>query len=297
MGRQRKGWSRAILNFIFLLACSLAGYGQTTDLFRLEYTVIPENDFGIRTNRYRAVANVPYKVGEEKYLVTGIEYNRYEFEFDVPLPFEVQTLERLHIIDLNLGYIFKINPDWRVVGIVTPRLASNFEMGIDNNDFLINGSLLFWKDMAKAEKPQRLILGLSFNSATGLPYPLPIINYNKRFHPNWSYTLGIPRMDFKYHLKEKHVFQSVLFLDGYFVNIQEEIALPGDDIGTSLSLSALVAALGYQYKFNKVISLYALAGYSLIQEGLIRDGNRDRAFTLNDEGNFYLRTGFKISIF
>ncbi len=287
--------SMAVL-FLFLGSfCSVQG--QTTDLFRLEYTVIPENQFGIRTNRYRAAVNVPVKLGEERYLVTGMEYNRYEFEFDVALPFEVQTLERLHIVDLNLGYICKIHPDWRMVTILTPRLASNFERGIDNNDFLINGSLLFWKDMASNEKPERLILGLSFNSATGLPYPLPVINYNKRFHPKWSYTLGIPRMDFKYHLNDTHEFQSVLFLDGYFVNIQNEIALPDDIVGASISLSALVGAVGYQYKFNKMISLYALAGYSVIQEGLIRDGNRDRAFTLNDEGNFYLRTGFKIAIF
>ncbi len=297
MGKQRYDWSKVLLGFFFYLCSGQLIFSQTTDLLRLEYTVIPENKFGIRTNRYRALFNMPIKLVEDQYFVAGLEYNRYEFEFDVEQPFEVSTLERLHILDLNLGYIFKLNPEWRVVGIVTPRLASNFEEGIENNDFRLNGSVLFWKEKKDEEKPYRLILGLSYNSATGLPYPLPLINYYKRFHPNWSYTLGIPRADFKYYIKDKHVFQTVLFLDGYFVNLQDDIVLPNNNFGTSISLSALVGAAGYQYKIAKQISFYAIAGYSLIQEGLIRDGNRDRAFTLNDEGNFYLRTGFKISIF
>jgi len=285
------------LSGIIITLFSTVALAQTTDLFRLEYTHIPENDFGIRTSRYRALANIPIKMGKEDYLVAGTEYNTYRFDFNNPLPFSTTTLEELHIIDVNLGYILKLNSYWRVVGIVTPRLASNFVNGVENNDFLFNFSALAWKERRDVEQPFRLILGLTFNSATGLPFPLPLINYQKKFHPNWSYTLGIPRMDIKFYMKDKHILQTALFLDGYFVNIQNDILLPGNILGTSVSLSALVGSLGYQYKISKFISFYGLLGYSLVQEGLLRDGNRDRAFTLNDEGNIYLRTGFKISIF
>jgi len=270
---------------------------QTPDLLRLEYTVIPENEFGIRTNRYRALFNAPIKLSTENYLVAGMEYNRYEFEIERDLPFDFNNLLRLHIIDLNLGYTFMMNPDWRVVGVLTPRIASNLERGLDNNDLRLNASLVFWKERKELDKPYRLILGLSFNSATGLPYPLPLINYYKRFHKNWSYTLGIPRSDFKFYIKDKHVLETAVFLDGYFVNLQSNIELPDNNLGTAISLSALVGTLGYQYKITKEVSVYALAGFSMLQEGLIRDGDRGRAFTLNDEGNFYLRTGFKIGIF
>ncbi len=273
------------------------GRAQTPDLVRLEYTVIPENDFGIRTNRYRALFNVPIKLSEENFLITGMEYNRYEFEIERDLPFEFNNLERLHIIDLNLGYSFMMNEDWRIVSVLTPRIASNLEKGLDNNDLRLNASLVFWKEQKEIEKPYRLILGLSYNSATGLPYPLPLVYYYKRFHQNWSYTVGIPRSDFKFYIKDKHVIQTALFLDGYFVNLQSDIDLPGNTIGAAISLSAFVGALGYQYKLTKEISIYALAGYSILQEGQIRDGERNKAFKLNDEGNFYLRTGFKIGIF
>jgi len=138
------------------------GSSQTPDLLRLEYTVIPENDFGIRTNRYRALFNVPIKLSEKNFLVTGMEYNRYEFEIERDLPFQFNNLERLHIIDLNLGYSFMMNPDWRVVTLLTPRIASNIERGLDNNDLRLNASLVFWRERKDLEKPDRLILGLSF---------------------------------------------------------------------------------------------------------------------------------------
>ena len=275
----------------------LVVFGQTPDLARLEYTVIPENEFGIRTNRYRALFNAPIKLKNEKYFIVGMEYNRYEFEISRDLSFSSNNFERLHIIDLNLGYTFKMNEDWRIVGVLTPRISSNIEQGLDNNDLRLNASMVFWKEEKELEQPYRLIVGLSYNSATGLPFPLPLINYYKRFKPNWSYTLGIPRTDLKYYIKDKHEIQMALFLDGYYVNIQKEIELPGGNSGASISLSAFVGALGYRHKITKEISVYALAGYSILQEGLIRDGNRNRAFTLNDEGNFYLRTGFKIGIF
>lgn len=274
------------------------GFSQTPDVVRIEYTAIPENETGIRTSRYRAVLNAPIKIKEHNYLVIGGEYNKYDFRVGQPLPFESRTLERLHIVDLNLGYSFRWNENWRFIGAVTPRLASNFIQGIGNNDFRVNLSGVLMKDRKDIEKPFRLIVGLSFNSATGLPFPLPVVNYYKRFHPNWSYTVGIPRLDFKYHSNnEKHVFQTAAFLDGYFINIQNDVMLPNNGIGTSISLSALVTAVGYQYKFNKVISVYAIAGYSIIQEGLLRDGDRNPAYILNNQGNIYLRTGFKIGIF
>lgn len=281
----------------FVLSC-ISGVAQTPDLVRFEYTAIPENDTGIRTSRYRAVLNFPFKIKENNYLVVGAEYNKYDFRIGQPLPFDSRTLQRLHIVDFNLGYSFKWNEDWRFIGAVQPRLASNFIQGIENNDFRVNLAGVMMKEEKDIEKPFRLILGLSFNSATGLPFPLPVVNYYKRFHPNWSYTVGIPRLDFKYHSNsQKHVFNVASFLDGYFINLQNDIPLSNNAVGTAISLSALVVSAGYQYKFTKEISVYGVLGYSIIQEGLIRDGSRNRAYILNNDGNIYLRTGFKIGIF
>lgn len=55
--RGKKPYEKAFfLWFTFFLANA-----QTPDEVRLEYTILPENDFVIQTSRYRSVLNVPIK--------------------------------------------------------------------------------------------------------------------------------------------------------------------------------------------------------------------------------------------
>ncbi|MDT0608205.1 DUF6268 family outer membrane beta-barrel protein [Croceitalea rosinachiae] len=282
---------------ILILTLSLSTFSQSTDLVRVEYLRIPENDTGIQTSRYKFLLNAPIKVNTNNYLVIGAEYNQFDVDYSRELPFDKSELQKFHIIDMNLGYITKWNENWRFIGILTPRFASNFTNGIISDDFFFNATATLWKEKKNVEKPFRIVLGLSFNSTTGLPIPLPLVSYYKRFHPNWSYTLGIPKMNFKYHPNKKNTIQMALLLDGYFINVQDDIELPDNMVGSKISLSALVGIVGYQYNITKMMSLYVLGGRSFIQEGILRNDRRDRTFLLNSEANFYLRTGFKISIF
>lgn len=288
-------------NLLFSLLAIGSGFlvchAQTSDILRLEYTIIPRDDSQIQVARYRLALNLPIKVGEERYFVVGSEYNQVAFNSREALPFDDSQLNRLHVIDLNLGYIFKLNDNWRLISVATPRLASNFTDGVVGRDFKLNLAATLWKERMDADKPFRIILGLTYNSTTGLPVPLPLINYTRRFHPDWSFVLGVPRNSLRYHLGKKHMFQTALFLDGYFVNIQNDIVLPDDSLASSISLSALIGALGYQYSITKNMSVYLLSGYALTQKGLLRDDKRMNVYVLNDKGNIYFRTGFKIGIF
>jgi hypothetical protein len=285
--------------FWCLLIVSGICFAQSTDILRVEYTSLPREETGNTASRYRFLLNVPVKVGFDKYLVLGGEFNLIDFEITKEYPFDSSELNTLYVIDLNVGYIFKLNEDWRFVGIVTPRIASNLVNGLQGDDFLLNLTATIWKEEKDIEKPYRFILGLTYNSTTGLPFPLPLINYHRRFHRSWSYSLGIPRTDFRYHFKDRHTLQMALFLDGYFVNVQNDILLPDGEFGSSVSLSAIVSAIGYQYNINKRMSFYGIAGVTLNQQGLLRNGKRKKVYTLNEKnaGGFYWKAGFKISIF
>ncbi|MEO9510511.1 MAG: DUF6268 family outer membrane beta-barrel protein [Flavobacteriaceae bacterium] len=264
----------------------------------MEYLNIPENDTGIKTQRYKFLFNLPIRLNKKKdYLITGLEYNKLDIGYSQDFPFDRSELIRFHVVDLNLGFITKWNKNWNLVTIVTPRLASNFISGAITDDFFFNATATLWKEKPNAEKPFRIVLGLSYNSTTGLPIPLPVISYYRKFHPKWSYTLGIPRSNFKYHIAKKHTLEATLLLDGYFINVQNNIVLSDEQLGSKISLSALVGAIGYQFNISKRTSLYILAGRSIEQEGKLRNDNRGDVFLLNDEANLYLRTGFKIGIF
>lgn len=271
--------------------------GQSTDLIRVEYLRIPNNITGIETSRYKFSLNVPIKLNEDSYALVGAEYNQFDIDFLEDFPFSITELEKLQIIDMNLGYITKWNDAWRFIGILTPRLASNFTDGVTSDDFFINVTAILLKEKKDVDKPFRIVLGLTFNSTTGLPIPLPFISYYKKFHPKWSYTLGIPKINFKYYPNKRNTLQMALLLDGYFINVQDDILLPDVTIGSRISLSALVGVFGYQYNITKLMSIYIFGGRSFVQEGILRNDQRNRTFLLNNEPNFYLRTGFKISIF
>lgn len=272
--------------------------GQSTDILRVEYLNIPENDSGIKTQRYKFLFNLPIKINAKKdYLITGMEYNRFDIGYSQDFPFDKSELIRFHVVDMNLGLITKWNPSWNFVAILTPRMASNFTSGTITDDFFLNATAAFWKEQPDADKPFRIVLGLTYNSTTGIPVPLPLINYYKKFHPKWSYTMGIPRSNFRHHFNEKHSLELALFLDGYFMNIQDNIALPYNQIASKISLTALVGTLGYQYNITKNMSLFLMAGRSFVQEGKLRNDKQGDVYLLNNEANFYIRTGFKIGIF
>jgi len=226
-----------------------------------------------------------------------MEYNRFDMGYSEDFPFNKKELIRFHVIDMNVGFITKWNENWNLVTILTPRMASNFISGTVTDDFFMNATATLWKEKPDAEKPYRIVLGLTYNSTTGLPVPLPLINYYRRFHPNWAFTLGIPRSDLKYYVAKKHVFEMALFLDGYFINLQNSILLEDGQVASKISLTSLLGTIGYQYNISNRMALFAMVGKSLVQEGKLRNDEQGNVFLLNNESNFYIRTGFKIGIF
>jgi hypothetical protein len=271
---------------------------QSTDIFRLEYLNIPENDTGIKTQRYKALFNLPIKLNEKQdYLIAGAEYNRFDMGYSQNLPFDKSELIRFHIIDLNVGLITKWNENWNLVTILTPRMASNFVTGTVTGDFFMNATATLWKEGANADKPYRIVLGLTYNSTTGLPVPLPLINYYRRFHPDWSFTFGIPKSGLSYYISKKHSLEMALLLDGYFINLQNGIPLENGQVASKISLTSLLGTMVYQYNISKRMSFFAMVGKTVIQEGVLRNDDEGKVFILNNESNLYIRTGFKIGLF
>ncbi len=271
--------------------------GQTPDVFRVEYMLMPRNRADVETSRIKLVANFPIPVRNKKdYIVIGGEYNRYNFEVPDSLFANSGDLNKLHIIDMNMAYVHKINEDWRLVGVITPRWSSNFVDELQEEDFNINYTAGAYKDKKNIEKPYKLVVGLSYNTSSPIEVPLPVLYYEKRFHPNWAYILGVPKSGMKYYTPKSHFFQAELFLDGYYVNIQNDILLSDNNLSTDVSYTALLLTLGYQYKITKDMSFYLIGGHSLFQNGALRDNQRKDIFTLNDDAGLYFRTGFRIGI-
>lgn len=258
---------------------------------------MPAGKSAVDMSRYRFLINVPIQTGFDKYFIVGAEYNFIDFQTDAVLPFENEEIENLHVIDLNLGYLFKWNPNWRFVGIFSPRLASNFIGSLQTRDIKLNMTATFWKEKSEVDKPFRLILGLSYNASSGLPIPLPLVSYYKRYHPKWSYAVGIPKSSFKFYPAEGHTIQTALFLDGFFVNSQNDLIIPDGGVGDAISQRALVGIVGYQYNLNKNFSFYTMFGHTIFRRSSIRDMRRNDVLEIDTNGSLYIRGGFKFAIF
>lgn len=290
-----RGYMKSLSCYLSIFFSITFCFSQSPDVFRAEYMLMPKNNLDIKTSRVKLLANVPIALKED-HIVLGGEYNWYNYDVPASLFSNSIDINNLHVIDVNLGYILKWNEDWRIVGLVTPRWASNFTNGVEKEDFSINYTAGVFKEKKDIAKPFKLVMGLSYNVSSPIRVPLPFLYYEKRFNPNWSYVLGVPKTGLKYYTKKKHYFQTELILDGYYVNIQNDILLQGNDVSTDVSSTAALITFGYQHKFTKDVSLYLMAGHTVFQSGVLRDINRNDIFTINDESGLYFRTGFRIGI-
>lgn len=285
------------LGMLLLLMPVCIILGQTPDVFRAEYMLLPRNDSGARLARMKLVANVPIKVGDSNIIVLGSEYNRLAYNLDRDdITINQQGLNYFHVVDINLGYVHSYSKDWRLIGVLSPRLASTLTNPLENGDFSINATVGAFRDRPYLQKPTRLVLGIAYNSSVALRVPLPVVYFEKRFHSSWSYIIGVPKSGMKYHFDQKHMVQTEFILDGYFVNLQNNTALPDATFASSISSSAAVVTLGYSYNITKEMSFYGFFGHTVFQLGVLRDDDRNDIFTLNDDPSFYIRTGFRIGL-
>lgn len=283
--------------FCFFMGIQL-GHTQLTDLARLEYSFIPQSKSEDDYNRLRALINYPIEIKEGTYLVVGAEYNRVILNLEESYPFDTSGLNRIHIIDLNLGYTFKWNENWRVGAKFNPRIASTLTKSIVSDDIFLNGGLYVINDRTKDEtlkRPYRLILGLTYNATTGIPFPLPFVSYFRQINNTWSFNAGVPKSNIKYAVDEKNNVQAFVGLDGYLAHLQEPSIVNGQNVD-HISLSVAVGGLGYEYLFSKHLVGYLYTGYTFRLNNVLRNENRDEVFKLDEINAFYLRTGIKFKI-
>ncbi len=283
---------------ILAMCCMHAVKAQLTDLARIEYSFIPSSNSEDRYTRIRAILNYPIKIKEKDYLVVGGEYNRIILNLEEDYPFDTSQIDRLHIIDLTLGYTFKSKKDWRLGLSINPRIASTLTHSLTSDDLFLNGGVFAIKDRTDAtdiKRPYRLVLGLTYNTTAGIPYPLPFVSYFRQINEKWSFNLGVPKSNLKYTFNTHSILQAFASLDGYFANIQQPMQV-NDRVANNISLSVAIGGLGYEYCFTKHIIAYTYVGYTFRLNNVLRNENRDEVFRLDDLNTFYLRTGLKFKI-
>lgn len=291
----------ASLILLILLPAFMA-QGQISDLAKVEFTYFPQEESDNSLRRFKAGLTFPIKMGnDDSYLLPSLEYENIHFKYKDETPFvKGEDLDRYQSFSLNLGYTYKMNEDWRLGIQGGVMMASNFEEGtILKDDLLYTGLIVFIKDknIEEVEKPWRLILGLHYSTTSGRPFPLPVINYFKQYTPRWSYTLGVPKSNWKFEINNKNALQAFVTLDGFYANIQNNRdILNSDKIAENISMTIVLGGIGYEYSFTKHLVYYLYAGHTIMNDIRLRDGDKDDVMDVNKENTFYGRSGIKIKI-
>lgn len=275
---------------------------QSSDLTRLEYTWFPQDDSDNSFRRFKTFINYPIKVNNDSYIIPGIEYQNVEFQFNDEVLFVKENLSRYQFFKTNLAFLKKFKENWRYAIEASVIASSNFQKGLTSDDLLFNGSVYFIKSRPQTDsfKKTRLILGLTYNTNAGTPFPLPFINYFKQVSPRVSYGLGVPKSNIKYALTAKHTLQAFATLDGFYANIQKDVSITRNEVeekATELSMLVALSGFGYEYKFSQRFIFYAYSGYTILNDIRLRDKNAKDVYTINDKNSFYFRFGLKLKLY
>ncbi|MEW7292613.1 hypothetical protein [Aquimarina sp. 2304DJ70-9] len=293
-----------ILICIFICAiCNIRS--QETDLARIEYAYIPQANSDNVYSRFRISANYPIKMKKKgSYLVISPQYRYNSLSLKDALIFEQGgDLNAFQTFGVEFGYTFKMKNDWRFGAKLGSQISSNFEgSGVESDDFRYSVSLYLVKSYKNQQAPKtaRLILGLRYAVPASINFPLPIINYFKRFHPSWSYSVGTPKTSIKYFFNEKNTLQAFVGLDRFYGNLQNNRAFVDENgevkVAENASMLNVMGALGYQYYFTEHLLFYTYAGYTLSNEIRLRDDKQENVLTINNGNTFYFRSGIKLKI-
>ncbi len=310
---------RKIFLMVPLLLLAVGMVAQTTDLARVEYLNLSFSKSENSINRYRALVQAPIPVNKEKksFFAIGLEYRYVDINIEdsedlsafmgsIPPSENIQNnlVSSVQQMDAYVGYTWMFNEDWRLGAKMGVKIQSDFADGLMGDDLIYEGAvyaILDKKDNhAEGEKPHRFIAGLTYSTTPGRWYPLPLLNYYKEFHPNWTYTLGVPKTNVRHYLNDNHKDALQLFatLDNVYSNIQQNFkpAIPLEEEGNiaeSIQLTIGLVGLGYEHFFTDHLLFYGYAAHSVYNDFRLEDGEGKKVYKINTENSPYFRAGLK----
>ncbi|MBJ2175231.1 hypothetical protein JBL43_13340 [Aureibaculum sp. A20] len=284
---------------IFLMGTMFCS-AQLSNLAKIDYTRLPIGNSDVGYDRFRGLFNYPIKLNEDSFLLVGLDYSKIELSFDKRVTnFDIDAIDDFQLLDINIGYTYKMNDNWRIGARLSTGYSSNLVKKLTFEDAVFSGDLVFINDKRKdstVSKPYRLILGVSYSENRGIPFPLPFISYYRKFHPKWSYNLGVPKSNLQYHFSEKSRFKMVAELDGFTANIQDGLLVNDEDIANKANMSIIIAGFRYEYKLTKHLELYANLANIISSSAKLKDKKHNTVTTVNKNNFYYFKTGIRFKI-
>jgi len=301
---------KGIFGLLLFTLISFEVVAQTTDLARVEYFYLPYSNSKNTVSRFRALVQAPIPLDKEKkeIFVIGLEYRHVDIDIndkhDV-VAFDNNLVTTTQSMYGFLGYVWKGKNEWRYGIRAGIKLESDLHGSPISDDFIYEIGAYAIKDkrrnLSEGEKPYRLIFGLIYSTVPGRWYPLPLINYYKKFSRNWTYTLGIPKTNIRHYLNDSHKdgIQVFATIENIYANIQQGFVPkspsynPNQKLAESIQHTSGVIGIGYEHFFTEQLLLYTYVAQSVYSNFRLEDGDGNKIYKINTANSPYFRVGLK----
>ncbi len=291
---------RLITFIILLVAAQSICQAQLADLIRLEYSKVPADDSGFEYNRQRFLFNYPVKLKEGTYIFMGVDYSSIELDFEQQITaFDQQKTDRFRLLDVNFTFTYPIDEDWRFAARLVPGFSSNLDSrSLLFEDMVISSAIVWIKDKKEAPdvpKPFRIIFGLAYSGNSGIPFPIPFVSYYKKFHPKWSYNVGVPTVNLQYHASERWRFKLYGRVDGFNSNLQNGLLVNDETLAQRINMNLFLGGLRYEYNIGQNLELFVTTLYIFRNRIQLRRV-RNNILELDGSERFHYKTGIRLKV-
>ena len=278
-----------VLVFFLMSVLTVVVNAQNLELLDVEFnsTLNSSNSIGLKTASVKI--NIPSKLKRGGVLINSILFSSNTIDYGSNNFFNTATIENFQTLKYSLGFLNKINDEWKFKAQISPTLSSNFESDITFDDFFINGSFVF----IRANKGSKLRLGLAYNSRFGMSTPIPVLSYSKKVSNTFSYTLGMPETKLEYKFSQHNRVNLYLKPKGFYSNIGNNIILDSSEKAEKAKFRAIVSGFNYLHQIDDYWNISLNAGYQISSKYNLLNGN-DSVYEFDTKNNFFVGLNFII---
>jgi hypothetical protein len=146
--------------------------------------------------------------------IINVHYNLNDYSFSDTAPLlNSKTLEKVHSLGLDIGMMFKVYEEWRLV--LVPSIEFSGESGAEWSDSLIYGGIV-----AAVNRYPIIIIDWKITEKLRLSNPLPAgpsgpagLELSYEINKNWETGFGGAYRSFRYRLSDEGVVSKGIFQD------------------------------------------------------------------------------------
>lgn len=208
--------------------------------------------------------------------------------------YENEAFKNLYTIGLGIKKKIKINNVWNSELFFVPQWTTNYFDKLYFDNIVFNTNLSFIKVL---NNQSSLKLSLEYGTLFGKPSFYPLIEYNGILSRNLKYTIGFPKMNFRYDLNMNNSIEIYSNFESYYTllspyysnNLNEYV-----DNLNSFYQSRIESGFEYKYIFNNESILNLKIGKSFYNILEIEEQNSKVKYDFNN--NFIIAMGIKYNL-